>query len=280
MAFPDQIAEGGIFVIPALSSPNYVAGTSGWTIKSDGTTEFNNSAFRGSLDVGGPTPPNGSAHVGDLSAFNYTSFYGIGADDNAGQSEVLLGAGSYAVLALGAPTPFSSYFGEIKGEYRANGHASTTIIGPPEQGVPAGFAAATMWFEGNNVAEPSTFDTDLYTSAFHVLSNNMDVNGRGVLRDGDSTSERQIAFKSGSAVTGVSAAGVATVNPGFTTLIMFVCWNGDGSGGAAASYTLANNRTGWPVSGNSVDIIVRISNTAAAKTSGLVRLDWIAIGIL
>ena len=33
----------------AIQSPNYVPGTSGWTIKQDGSVEFNNGTFRGTL---------------------------------------------------------------------------------------------------------------------------------------------------------------------------------------------------------------------------------------
>lgn len=38
--------------IPAIRSPNYVAGASGWTINQDGTAEFNSGSFRVSIEVG------------------------------------------------------------------------------------------------------------------------------------------------------------------------------------------------------------------------------------
>ena len=34
---------------PAIQSPNYVAGTSGWTINADGSAEFNNLNIRGTF---------------------------------------------------------------------------------------------------------------------------------------------------------------------------------------------------------------------------------------
>lgn len=49
MEFQDELA-GGIFLVrPALRSPGYVAGTSGWTINVDGSAEFNNVTVRGTL---------------------------------------------------------------------------------------------------------------------------------------------------------------------------------------------------------------------------------------
>lgn len=57
---PDGQSPVGSIVlrIPAIRSPNYVAGTSGWTINQDGTAEFNAGTFRASIEVG----PNPGAH--------------------------------------------------------------------------------------------------------------------------------------------------------------------------------------------------------------------------
>lgn len=38
--------------IPAIQSPDYVPGVSGWIIRQDGSAEFNNGTFRGSIEVG------------------------------------------------------------------------------------------------------------------------------------------------------------------------------------------------------------------------------------
>ncbi len=56
MAFPNPVIDGnGAIVVPAIKSPNYVPGVSGWAIFSDGTSEFNEGSFRGDLEIG--TPP-------------------------------------------------------------------------------------------------------------------------------------------------------------------------------------------------------------------------------
>jgi hypothetical protein len=47
MQFQDELAAGTILVRPALQSPDYVTGVSGWAIKIDGSAEFNNILIRG-----------------------------------------------------------------------------------------------------------------------------------------------------------------------------------------------------------------------------------------
>lgn len=53
MSFANPIVAGIVLVIPAIQSPNYVTGVSGWTIKQDGSVEFNNATIRGNLIAGG-----------------------------------------------------------------------------------------------------------------------------------------------------------------------------------------------------------------------------------
>jgi len=53
MPFNNDIAGGnGSLVRNWLQSSNFVTGVSGWQIRKDGTAEFNNGTFRGSLQVG------------------------------------------------------------------------------------------------------------------------------------------------------------------------------------------------------------------------------------
>lgn len=54
LSFDDPIAAGdGSLIFPALKSPNYVAGVTGWMIGRDGDAEFNNATIRGTLVVTG-----------------------------------------------------------------------------------------------------------------------------------------------------------------------------------------------------------------------------------
>lgn len=51
---PDNPIVGGVILRrPAIQSPNYVAGTTGWAIFADGTAEFNNVTVRGNAVVNG-----------------------------------------------------------------------------------------------------------------------------------------------------------------------------------------------------------------------------------
>ncbi len=46
------ITGGTVLRTPAIQSPNYVPGVSGWIVRIDGSAEFNNGTFRGSIEVG------------------------------------------------------------------------------------------------------------------------------------------------------------------------------------------------------------------------------------
>lgn len=53
----NPVVGGTVLRRPAIQSPNYVAGSSGWAIFVDGTAEFNNITMRGELAAGtSPTP--------------------------------------------------------------------------------------------------------------------------------------------------------------------------------------------------------------------------------
>lgn len=51
MGFTNPIlGGGGALVYPSIHSPNFVTGVSGWTVKKDGSAEFNNLTVRGTFD--------------------------------------------------------------------------------------------------------------------------------------------------------------------------------------------------------------------------------------
>lgn len=50
--FDDPITAGVVLVIPAIQSPNFQHGISGWAIKIDGTAEFNSATIRGIIAAG------------------------------------------------------------------------------------------------------------------------------------------------------------------------------------------------------------------------------------
>lgn len=64
MAFGNDIVGGTTLLRPAIRSPNYVAGISGWTINRDGTSEFASGTFRGPVIVIDPATGNVLASIG------------------------------------------------------------------------------------------------------------------------------------------------------------------------------------------------------------------------
>lgn len=53
MTFSNPIVGGSTLIRPAIHSPDYVAGSTGWSINKDGTAEFNDVTIRGSVGIGG-----------------------------------------------------------------------------------------------------------------------------------------------------------------------------------------------------------------------------------
>lgn len=53
MQFQDDVAAGVVLVRPAIQSPDYLTGVSGWAIKIDGSAEFNNVVIRGGTVLSG-----------------------------------------------------------------------------------------------------------------------------------------------------------------------------------------------------------------------------------
>lgn len=49
MGFSNPVVGGTTLVRPAIHSPDYVPGVSGWSINIDGSVEFNNGTFRGTI---------------------------------------------------------------------------------------------------------------------------------------------------------------------------------------------------------------------------------------
>jgi hypothetical protein len=47
MTFQDPVVGGTVLIRPAIRSPNYVPGVSGWSVNIDGSAEFNNLTIRG-----------------------------------------------------------------------------------------------------------------------------------------------------------------------------------------------------------------------------------------
>jgi hypothetical protein len=61
LMFSNPIVGGTTLIREAIRSPNYVAGSSGWSINRDGTVEFASGTFRGSINI--PATGGGSTQI-------------------------------------------------------------------------------------------------------------------------------------------------------------------------------------------------------------------------
>lgn len=77
MAFSNDIVGGTTLLRPAIRSPNYVAGVSGWTINRDGTSEFAGGTFRGAVIVIDPATGNVLASIGANGNGSFQSVYAV-----------------------------------------------------------------------------------------------------------------------------------------------------------------------------------------------------------
>lgn len=74
ITWADPIAAGdGSLVYPALKSPNFVAGSTGWIIRRDGTFELSGGTFRGQIEVDGPNDSN--IKINAIAGFPTINFY-------------------------------------------------------------------------------------------------------------------------------------------------------------------------------------------------------------
>jgi hypothetical protein len=101
--FSNPVTGGqGSLVRPAIKSPNYVAGVSGWSINRDGTAEFNGATFRGAVQIGGPLPNPEmlfTVSSGHPVMFMYT---GDANETVPGQLQAVSGGGALTTSLIGA----------------------------------------------------------------------------------------------------------------------------------------------------------------------------------
>lgn len=99
MPFNNPIVAGTTLVRPAIRSPNYVTGISGWTINADGSAEFNNVVIRGTVIA---SDFQSSNYVANTTGFDINGITGLVQFNG---SVVVGGNADFRVQASGAPTP-------------------------------------------------------------------------------------------------------------------------------------------------------------------------------
>lgn len=115
MEFQDEVAAGVVLVRPAIQSPDYVPGVSGWAIMIDGSAEFNDVTIRGGTVVSGVglyydgTPAAGNLFLSIAAAAGTDEFgndysKGVTVYDTSGSRIRLATGGGSALEELTPPT--------------------------------------------------------------------------------------------------------------------------------------------------------------------------------
>lgn len=73
MPYSNPIVGGTALVRPAINSPGYTPGVTGWSVNVDGTAEFNDAVFRGTIVVG--TAGNGMVTITNVLPAELALFY-------------------------------------------------------------------------------------------------------------------------------------------------------------------------------------------------------------
>ena len=99
MVFRNSVVGGTTLVRPAIKSPNYVAGISGWSINADGTAEFNDVVVRGDLSSSNYVPGVSGWHLDDAGSaeFNDVTIRGSGTGD-----DIIIGASTEPQVRIGS----------------------------------------------------------------------------------------------------------------------------------------------------------------------------------
>lgn len=184
MQFSNDLAGGIVLVRPALRSPDYVAGASGWTINLDGSAEFNDLTIRGTfygdsiiMDADGVFVYNGTPAAGNLigSIAAATGTDSFGNDyldgisnylaggfmklangglwvgdivDNYGNAGFVGGLGSHGLVAI---SPQATGFDDSANWALIGGDTTVTprsAVGYPHFDVGVSSAGITQWING------------------------------------------------------------------------------------------------------------------------------------
>lgn len=209
MGFQNPIVGGTALRIPAIQSPNYVPGVSGWIIKIDGSAEFNNLVVRGQfsgtdfiIDANGIFFYAGTPATGNLTG-SWTAAAGTDGFGNAYQAGITLyGAstainlfdnditltasnGTTAVLESGlnaalylTPAGGPWFAGAVNSGVGGGSHPLMSLFSPSDttNGVQASFV-----LQGSSTASVQT--SILAVATFMSLTGTMKIFGAGQIRD-------------------------------------------------------------------------------------------------
>lgn len=270
MQFQDELAGGIVLIRPALRSPNYVAGSAGWSIDVDGSAEFNDITIRSGTVISGeslfydPSPGLGNLFL-SIAAAAGTDTYGntfqkgltlystngtINLDDttavwdHTGGSRIEIGVGGAQALQeltprdLTGSTWSSGSFGtNIANVYDGNVNAPSIFLESPHE--TSGVAKSSIQLFGNS-------DTATTSSLIrHVAGDHQFVTGDVQLSGGQITEYDADNFDTWTPTISGGGAATFTTRNGFWQRIgkmvfvrVYVVVNVAGSGAANVTFDL------------------------------------------
>lgn len=150
MVFRNSVVGGTTLVRPAIKSPNYVAGVSGWSINADGTAEFNDVVVRGDLSSDNYVAGVSGWHLDEAGSaeFNDVTIRGTSAGDDiiigpTGLPQVRIGStASAGYMSLPTNRSIENTTARILAGFvnggAANEFATLNLLGPTVTGATDG----------------------------------------------------------------------------------------------------------------------------------------------
>lgn len=181
MQFTDDVAAGTVLVRPALQSPDYVTGVSGWAVKVDGSAEFNDITIRGGTTVSGTalyydgTPALGSLFLAIAAAAGTDTYgnpynAGLTIGNNAQRQVHLTYDTEGGFLELPMNDTHELTVASIAARRLLAGSSSQQImlqLASATQNVPAGTCAVRLLSGSVDAATPARFE--VYTDPAGVI---------------------------------------------------------------------------------------------------------------
>lgn len=262
MPFTNEvIGTNGVLIRNWLQSANFITGISGWQIKKDGTAEFNNGTFRGSIEVGPLTgqhfivnnPATGDVvdiYDGSNTLVAKIDQFGEIITTNGVDSALMFGNG-FSFVDFGAP-PGS--YGGMTGFSRSTG--SQVVI---DSGRTSGGVSSNIFFQ-DNVNGPG--GKAALIASQRGLS-------QGSLIQTDSYSAANSYFHPGSYTVTTNASGHAIFNHGCNFTPTGAVIAGSAPGGTFANLTFGVCN----LTSTQADINWTVANTGAAWANSVITFD-------
>ncbi|WP_030498668.1 hypothetical protein [Streptomyces sp. NRRL WC-3774] len=305
MEFQDELAAGVVLVRPALQSPDYVTGVSGWAIKIDGSAEFNNVVIRGGTTVSGlalyydGTPAAGNLLLSIASAAGTDSFgnayvkglgvYGTDGDIELSNGQLLMSGsdgsavnlfsnfGSATVDLVPADLVGTSWNSATLNTSLGSANRPSLSITSPSDSVNTRVSGIEMFGGG-----PTTTDTSILIDADRVnFNHDVEVSDQLTVNSIDVGAGLRACIDLQSNITGITATEVTLMTvPSMTykngRAYRVHLW-GLANSTTASTYFLYRLRKGTGTGGTIYKDQMRVPVLSTASTNSAVDLTFILV---